>query len=69
MRLPFSFKDLHGLPPRKFYQSTPRPTDQEVAESVLPPGALQQLRHKPAPVQIWGTPALQPAVDLKHSNE
>jgi len=39
VRLPFSFKDLHGLPPRNFGRQTPRPTDREIAASVLPPGA------------------------------
>ena len=38
VRLPFSFKDLHQLPPRDFQHPMPRPSDREVAASVLPPG-------------------------------
>ena len=40
VRLPFSFRDLHDLPPRSFVLDAPRPTDAAVAASVLPPGAL-----------------------------
>ena len=39
VRLPFSFRDLHDLPPRSFANGIPRPSDDEVAASVLPPGA------------------------------
>ncbi len=66
MRLPFSFKDLHGLPPREFCRSALRPTDRDVAKSVLPPGALQQLPQKLVPVQVRGIPVLQAPPDLKH---
>ena len=38
VRLPFSFNDLQALPPRDFRRALPRPSDREIAASVLPPG-------------------------------
>jgi hypothetical protein len=38
VRLPFSFRDLHDLPPRSWATGGPRPSDAQVAASTLPPG-------------------------------
>ena len=69
VRLPFSFKDLHGLPPRDFSRQTPRPTDRQIAASVLPPGALLG-RGTSRSGTLRGTAVtstLQAGDDLKHA--
>lgn len=49
VRLPFSFRDLHDLPPRRFANGIPKPSDDEVAASVLPPGARAEQDFLPLP--------------------
>lgn len=52
IRLPFSFHDLHDLPPKNFWSTVPRSSDAKVAASVLPPGVKL-----PDAVKVEGLPA------------